>query len=94
MTLILHLDPDTEKRLAEAAAARGLTLEALALEAVQAWTEAEEFAAFESDTAADEAAIAEFERTGVAIAGEEVLAWLKSLATDNPLPKPEARKLR
>jgi hypothetical protein len=43
---------------------------------------------------ADLASFEEYERTGEAIPSEEVFAWLKSLHTDNPLPKPQARKLR
>lgn len=41
----------------------------------------------------DLAAIGEYEKTGEAIPSEEVFAWLRSLHTDNPLPKPRARKL-
>jgi len=39
----------------------------------------------------DVAAYEDFERTGMGIPGEEVEAWLRSLATDNPLPRPRAR---
>jgi hypothetical protein len=46
------------------------------------------------DIAADEAAVAEFDRTGVGIPGDEVLGWLDSLQTDQPLPPPSARKLK
>ena len=37
MALTIHLDPETEKRLAETAAARGVTAEALAQEALVSW---------------------------------------------------------
>ena len=43
---------------------------------------------------ADLASIEEYERTGEAIPAEEVFDWLRSLHTGNPLPKPQARKLR
>ena len=41
----------------------------------------------------DIAALKDYERTGEAIPSEEVFAWLRSLHTDNPLPRPQARKL-
>lgn len=41
----------------------------------------------------DLAALDDYDRTGEAIPAEEVFAWLRSLHTDNPLPKPCARKL-
>lgn len=47
-----------------------------------------------SEVEADLAAVAEYERTGKAIPGEEVIAWLDSLHTDAPLPRPIARKLK
>jgi predicted transcriptional regulator len=40
------------------------------------------------------ASFEEYERTGEAIPAEEVFEWLRSLHTENPLPKPQARKLR
>jgi hypothetical protein len=42
----------------------------------------------------DVAAYEDFERTGIGIPGEEVEAWLRSLTTDNPLPRPRPRKLK
>jgi predicted transcriptional regulator len=42
----------------------------------------------------DLASLEEYERTGEAIPADEVFAWMRSLRTDNPLPKPQARKLR
>jgi predicted transcriptional regulator len=36
----------------------------------------------------------EFERTGEAILGEEVKAWIDSWGTDNELPRPQPRKVR
>lgn len=43
---------------------------------------------------AEIAAFEEYERTGEVIPAEEVFEWLRSLHTENPLPKPQARKLR
>ena len=41
----------------------------------------------------DLASLEDYDRTGEAIPAEEVFAWLRSLHTANPLPKPRARKL-
>lgn len=41
----------------------------------------------------DLAALDDYEKEGEAIPAEEVFAWLRSLHTDNPLPRPRARKL-
>lgn len=49
---------------------------------------------FADDTAEDEAAADDYDRTGLAIPGDEVIAWLRSLATANPLPRPALRKLK
>lgn len=43
--------------------------------------------------AEDEGAFEEFERTGEGIPFEEMVAWLRSLSTDKPLPRPLPRKL-
>lgn len=42
----------------------------------------------------DHAAFEHYERTGMGIPGEEVEAWLRSLTTYNPLPRPRPRKLK
>jgi predicted transcriptional regulator len=36
----------------------------------------------------------EFERTGIAVPGDEVIAWIKSWGTPNELPRPQPRKIR
>lgn len=41
----------------------------------------------------DLAALDKYEDDGEAIPAEEVFAWMRSLHTDNPLPRPRARKL-
>jgi hypothetical protein len=43
--------------------------------------------------AEDARAFEDFERTGEGIPFEEVVAWLRSLSTDKPLPRPLPRKL-
>jgi hypothetical protein len=49
---------------------------------------------FTDDIAEDVASAEEYDRTGVGVPGDEVIAWLRSLATANPLPRPAARKLK
>jgi len=36
----------------------------------------------------------EFERTGIGVPGDEVIAWLESWGTPNELPPPQPRKLK
>lgn len=43
--------------------------------------------------AEDERAFLEFEQTGEGVPMEEMIAWLRSLDTHNPLPRPVPRKL-
>ena len=51
-----------------------------------------EGAAFEL---ADDVAAAEaFDRDGVAIPGDEVIPWLRSIGSDQELPRPRPRKLK
>jgi predicted transcriptional regulator len=38
--------------------------------------------------------VREFERTGEAIPGDEVKAWIESWGTENELPRPQPRKVR
>lgn len=77
-----------------AAAARGLTPEEYVRQQI-AW----DIALGDDDDPSlgveeDRAAFEDFERTGMGIPGEEVAAWLRSLTTDNPLPRPRPRKLK
>src|SRR5579862_634853 len=43
--------------------------------------------------AEDQREIEEYERTGIAIPLEDMMAWVESWGTDNELPPPEPRKL-
>jgi hypothetical protein len=77
-----------------AAAARGLTPEdyvrqQLAWDIAVGANDADDLGVEE-----DIAAFEDYERTGIGIPGEEVNAWLQSLTTDNPLPRPRPRKLK
>ncbi len=42
----------------------------------------------------DEAALADFERTGTGVPWEEVRDWMKSWGAESELPRPQPRKLR
>jgi len=82
----LELDDRLVARLNEAAAKQETTAEAFAADAVQravadveAWAE-------------DEAAYAEYERTGESIPLEAAEAWVRSWGTANELPPPEPCK--
>lgn len=57
---------------------------------------ADDEALFDADLDIEEdlAAVAEYERDGMAIPGEEILAWLRSIGTDNELPRPLPRKVK
>lgn len=94
-TLTISLTGPLADEVRAAAEARGLTPEdyvrkQLAWDIALGGGDAEPSFGVEEDRAAYE----DFERTGMGIPGEEVDAWLKSLATDNPLPRPRPRKLK
>lgn len=55
--------------------------------------EAAEALGWDTDIEDDLAAIEDFEESGEAIPMEEVFTWLESLHTDDPLPRPKARKI-
>ncbi|HKS60932.1 MAG TPA: hypothetical protein VJT13_04490 [Xanthobacteraceae bacterium] len=80
--LALDLDDSLAARLREAAAKHETTAEAFAADAVQrAVAEVEAWAE-------DEAAYAEYERTGESIPLEAAEAWARSWGTSNELPPP------
>ena len=56
--------------------------------------EAAEALGWNHDIAEDIASIEDYEETGMAIPWEEVKPWLESLTTDDPLPRPQPRKLK
>ncbi len=56
--------------------------------------EAAEALGWNADIAEDLAALKDYDETGMAIPWEEVEPWLQSLTTDNPLPRPQPRKLK
>jgi predicted transcriptional regulator len=84
--LALEIDDRLAARLREAAKRQETTAEAFAADAVQravadveAWAE-------------DEAAYAEYERSGESIPLEAAEAWVRSWGTANELPPPEPCK--
>jgi len=94
-TLAISLTGPLADEVRAAAEARGLSPEdyvrqQLAWDIALGDEEAEDALGVEEDIAAYE----DFERTGIGIPGEEVEAWLRSLTTDNPLPRPRPRKLK
>ncbi len=99
--LILKLNEETEKRLREMAADEGLTPEELAVQIIAEHLD-KRFSGFSEDVTtgwigpdleADRAALDEFQRTRMGVPWEEVEAWMMSWGTDNPLPRPQVRKL-
>jgi hypothetical protein len=93
-TLTISLTGPLLDEVRAAAAARGLTPEEYVRRQL-AWDIAlgdddEPDLGVEEDIAAFE----DYQRTGMGIPGEEVEAWLRSLTTDNPLPRPRPRKLK
>jgi hypothetical protein len=48
----------------------------------------------EPDIEEDLRRVREFERTGMAVPGHEVKAWMDSWGTANELPPPQPRKVR
>ena len=84
--IALELDDRLAARLKEAAAKQETTAEAFATDAVQrAIADVETWAE-------DEAAYAEYERTGESIPLEAAEAWVRSWGTANVLPPPEPCK--
>jgi predicted transcriptional regulator len=48
----------------------------------------------EPDIEEDLRRLEEFERTGVGVPGDKVIAWIDSWGTPNELPPPQPRKIR
>ena len=49
---------------------------------------------YEPDVEEDIRRLEEFERTGLAIPGDEVKAWIDSWGTANELPRPKPHKVK
>ncbi len=94
-TLTISIPAPLADEVRAAAEARGLTPEEYVRQQI-AWDIAigDDDADPSFGVEEDRAAFEDFERTGVGIPGDEVEAWLRSLSTDNPLPRPRPRKLK
>ncbi|HRE44963.1 MAG TPA: hypothetical protein PKY87_13475 [Terricaulis sp.] len=92
-TLTISLSGSLADDVRAAADARGLTPEDYVRQQL-AWDIALGDDSDAQGTEEDEAALADYERTGMGIPGDEVQAWLNSLTTANPLPRPRPRKLK
>jgi predicted transcriptional regulator len=87
--LTITIDEEQAEQLRAAAEARGMKVEDFVRATLQLGLLQDD-----NDLAEDIRRWEEFERTGEAIDGDEVVAWLQSLKTDNPLPIPKAQKLK
>ena len=84
---ILDLDPATDARLTELSAQRGQGPSAVVAEAISL------FGSVIEDVDEDHRRLREFERTGEAIPGDDMMAWVNSWGTANELPAPKPRKI-
>jgi predicted transcriptional regulator len=89
---ILDLDPDTDARIEAIAAEKGQDAAAVVADAVELLDSLVNVEG--PDVEEDLRRVREFERTGEAIPGAEIKAWIESWGTANELPRPQPRKLR
>jgi predicted transcriptional regulator len=89
---ILDLDPDIDARIDALAAKKGQSPDAVIADAVVLLDSVADLE--ELDIAEDLRRLEEFERTGEAVPGDEVKAWIESWGTPNELPPPRPRKVR
>jgi predicted transcriptional regulator len=87
----IEVDEETALLLEARAEARGMTVSELLADTV-AWLDAV-ILINEPDVEEDIRRLEEFERTGLAIPGDEVKAWIDSWGTANELPRPKPRKI-
>ena len=87
--LSLKLAPASRQRLRSLAEIQRRPAHALAREAVEAYIEAQEEQIRRNQEA--DASWKHYQDTGLYVDGQEAIAWLRSLATTNPLPKPQVR---
>lgn len=87
--LSLKLAPESRQRLRNLAELQRRPAHALAREAIEAYLEQEETRIQRNEEA--DAAWRHYQDTGLHVDGRETIAWLRSLSTPNPLPKPQAR---
>jgi len=88
---ILDLDPETDARIEALAARKGQAVAAVVADAVELLDSIIEMDV--PDVQEDIRRLEEFERTGVAVPGGEVKAWIDSWGTIKELPRPQPRKV-
>jgi predicted transcriptional regulator len=88
----LDLDPDIDARIEALAAEKGKDAAEVVADAIELLDSIIDVEG--PDVEEDLRRVREFERTGEAIPGEEIKAWIESWGTDNELPRPKPRKLR
>lgn len=88
---ILELDSTTDARLRELAAQRGQGASTIVAEAISLLDSVIDIEGPDVDE--DLRRVREFERTGEAIPGEDMMAWVDSWGTANELPPPKPRKI-
>ena len=86
------LDPDTDARLNALAAEKGQDAAAVVADAVVLLDSVINVEG--PNIEEDLRRLREFERTGEAVPGDEVKAWIESWGTPSELPRPQPRKLR
>jgi predicted transcriptional regulator len=86
---ILDLDPETDARIETLAARKGQDAASVVADAMELLDSMMDV----PDVQEDIRRLEEFERTGIAIPGAEVKAWIDSWGTANELPRPQPRKV-
>jgi predicted transcriptional regulator len=88
----LELDSDTDARLQLLEAERGQDAARVVADAIALLASTVEIG--ELDIQEDLRRLHEFERTGQAIPGDDVKAWIESWGAPNELARPQARKVK
>jgi predicted transcriptional regulator len=88
---ILDLDPETDARIETLAARKGQDAAAVVADAVELLDSVIEMDG--PDVEDDIRRWQEFERTGSAVLGADVKAWIDSWGTTTELPQPQPRKV-
>jgi predicted transcriptional regulator len=90
--LVLELDEETDARIKDLAARKGLDAAAVVADAVELLDSVIDVDG--PDIEEDLRRLEEFDRTGLAVPGDEVNAWVDSWGTTNELPPPQPRKVK
>jgi predicted transcriptional regulator len=90
--LVLELDEETDARIKDLAARKGQDAAAVVADAVELLDSVIDMDG--PDIEEDLRRLEEFDRTGLAVPGDEVHAWIDSWGTPNELPRPQPRKVK